>query len=140
MVVHIVLIQFNQMPTDHLKGAGCPKCCKKQHSKQQIEWLEYIAKRDNINIQHAMNDKEFKVGKYRVDGYCKETNTVYEFNGIFYHGHPKFFKPLKLNSVCKKTYGELYIATLEKQLFIENQGYNLVTIWEHEWKALKQTL
>jgi hypothetical protein len=131
--------KFKQSPNSHLSDAGCPKCFKTGVSKQQIEWLEYIEKKDNIKIQHAMNEGEFRIDKYRVDGYCKETNTVYEYNGNYFHGNPQFFKPLSINSVCKRTHGDLYIGTLEKQLYIEKKEYNYISIWEHEWEALKKT-
>lgn len=124
---------FEQRPDLYLDGHGCQKCASKPYSKKQITWLEYIAKRDNIYIQHAINDGEFKVGRYRVDGYCKETNTCYEFHGDLWHGNPKLYKPSNVNPINKITFSELYIKTLEKQLFIENQGYNLITIWENEW-------
>lgn len=34
-------------------------------------------------------------GRYYVDGYDENTNTIYEFNGCFYHGCLK----------CLKTFG-----------------------------------
>ena len=47
---------------------------------------------ENIFIQHALNrpygEKMILADghKYRVDGYCESTNTVYEYNGCFFHG------------------------------------------------------
>ena len=133
---------FKKTPNCHLNGHGCPKCSKKIFSKGQIEWLNYIAKKDNIYIQHAMNEGEFKIPNtnFRVDGYCKETNTIFEYNGNYYHGNPLFFKPQEMNKLIKKTYGELYIKTLEKELLIREKGYNFIVIWEHEWLNLKKTL
>lgn len=92
-------------------------------------------KSDNIYIQHAMNKGEFKLSnsRYRVDGYCEETNTCYEFNGCFFHGCIKCHKPSKINPISKKLMAELYSETNKKERFIKEQGYNLVTIWEHDW-------
>ena len=47
----------------------------------------------NVNIQHAENGGEFLIPttKYKADGYCKETNTIYEMNGAFYHSDPRMF-------------------------------------------------
>ena len=48
-------------------------------------------KRDNIYIQHAINDKEYLIEgtRYHADGFCKDTNTIYEFHGDYWHGNPK---------------------------------------------------
>lgn len=72
--------------------------------KKQIAWLNYLSKQNNIHIQHAMNYGEYKIPntRYRVDGYCKETNTIYQFHGDFFHGNPKFYKSHDINPVNKK--------------------------------------
>jgi len=44
---------FEQAPSKHLYGQGCPKCCiSKQYSKSQISWLNFISKYNNINPLH----------------------------------------------------------------------------------------
>ncbi len=64
-------------------GSWCPKCSKHNYSKIAIKWLNEMMTRDNIFIQHAENKGEYfiksKNFKAFVDGYCSETNTVYEF-------------------------------------------------------------
>ena len=32
-----------------------------------------------------------KIGPYRVDGFCSELNTVFEFYGDYWHAHPDLF-------------------------------------------------
>lgn len=127
---------FKQTAGGHLQGHGCIRCGRGNVSKKQLEWLNYIAKRDNIYIQHAMNDGEFRVGKYKIDGYCKETNTCYEFLGDLWHGNPRIYKHFDKNPVNKRYYGDLYISTLEKQVYIMNQGYLYESIWEDEWDTI----
>ncbi len=34
---------------------------------------------------------------------------------------------------------DLYKATLEKEQFIINSGYKLITIWENEWDKLSSS-
>ena len=49
-------------------------------SKISMQWLYWRSNVDNVYIQHAMNGGEHfipSVGK--VDSFCKDTNTVYEF-------------------------------------------------------------
>lgn len=136
---------FIQKPNEHLSGCGCLKCSMSGFSKISIRWLNYVAKKDNIYIQHFDNEGEKKIkvnDKYiRFDGYCKETNTVYEFLGDFYHGNPNIYKSNDYNLLLKKTYGELYDKTIERNNIITKLGYNLITIWESDFiKLEKKTL
>jgi hypothetical protein len=45
------------------------------------KYMQWIAHRDGIRVQHAYNGGEKQIGNYKVDGFCEETNTCYEFNG-----------------------------------------------------------
>jgi len=133
---------FLQKPNDHLSGNGCQKCTMYGFSKISIKWLNNIAKKDNIYIQHYDNDGEKKIkvdNKYlRFDGFCEETNTVYEFLGDFYHGNPNIYKLDDYNSLLKKTYGELYNKTIKRNNIITKLGYNLITIWESDFIKLEK--
>ena len=57
------------------------------YSKASIAWLDYISKKNNIEIQHALNGGEVNIKDIgKVDGFCNETKVVYEFQGCFWHG------------------------------------------------------
>jgi len=71
-------------------------------------WLRYLAEKNSIYIQHARNEGEFKIKEYLVDGYCSDTNTIYEFHGCVYHGCPKCFTPETFNSIKQQTMGYIY--------------------------------
>ncbi len=115
----------------HYRDRGCSKCSDKGYSKAQIEWMEEIMKEENIHIQHATNKGEYYIeGVGRVDGYCEETNTVYEYHGSFWHGNPDVYKRDDINPVSGKTYGELYDKTLERGRKVRSLGYNLIEKWE----------
>lgn len=46
------------------------------------QWLYWMSHKNNIQIQMAENGREFRLPiNIKVDGYCAETNTVYEFLG-----------------------------------------------------------
>lgn len=129
---------FDQIANDHLNGFGCPRCTTTGYSNLQIEWLDYITQKEGIGILHAYNACEFKIpGIGKVDGYCESTNTVYEFHGDYWHGHPSKYDASSTHPVTKKTYGELYNSTLLRDQKIRDYGYNLVVIWEHEWNTIK---
>lgn len=126
---------FRQTPDSHLGGRGCISCTK-NHSKVAIEWLEFLASGNDIDIKHALNGGEFKVGKYRMDGYCVTNNTCYEFHGCYWHGCPTCYDPEDRNLVNGKRNRKLYKKTINREKYIKHQGYNLTIIWEHEWKNL----
>lgn len=158
--------EFLQMLNSHLYGNyGCPSCGSVGHSKKQIQWLEHVMKTENIHIQHALNGGEVLIGELKVDGFCEKSNTVYEFHGSFYHCSPRAFETdyrfafNKMNKLIKKTFGELYLKTLDKNNYLHQQtydltlkqgtktitfkkNYNVVIMWEEEWdkqvKAMKQ--
>ncbi len=100
-----------------------------------INWLESIMECDKIFIQHAMNGGEFKIPgtRYKADGYCQQTNTIYEFHGDYWHGNPMKFKSDIFNESTMCTMGTLYQKTLNKENVIKDLGYNLVTIWESDY-------
>ena len=64
-----------------------------------------------------------------------ETNTVYEYWGDYWHGNPIKYKSEDIHPVVKKTYGELYQDVLNKRQAIMSAGFNLVEIWESDWKS-----
>lgn len=118
---------FRQLPRNHLYGHGCPRC---QHniSKGETEWL------DSLDVEARQIKINLVNGKYIVaDGYDHLTNTVYEFNGDYYHGNPNKYSPAEINPTNHKTFGELYDKTLLKEKSIRDAGYNLIVMWESDW-------
>lgn len=132
-----------QTPNMHLQGNGCPTCATGRYSKVAISWMNEIMARDKIHIQNACNGGEKVIihdGKrYYVDGFCEETNTIYEFNGDLYHGNPDIYDPNAINSFNKLRYGELYKRTIEREKLFRDIGFNVISIWENDYrKSLKQ--
>ncbi len=116
---------------------------KNKSSSLSNAWIKYLIESLGIYIQYSESaDGEFKIPGtiYRVDGYCAETNTIYEFHGDVFHGNPKLFES---NDNCHPfdktiTAGELYQATIERENKIKSLGYNLVVMWESDWKPVKR--
>ncbi|CAG2254278.1 unnamed protein product [Mytilus edulis] len=73
--------KFVKSPLAHVPSEGYTK--RYNHSKSSIVWLEWMMKEEKMSIQHALNRGEFKIPgtKFHVDGYCQETNEVFEFLG-----------------------------------------------------------
>jgi hypothetical protein len=131
---------FSIIPNRHLLGNGCPKC-NHHTSKQAREWLCYIQTSNNIILQTFDSiDGEYSIvgTKYKADGYHPATNTIYEFNGDFWHGNPNIYEPTTINNVTKSTMNELYRKTIEKKEKCLSLGYNWVEIWENDWNKIKK--
>ena len=131
--VCMTIYRSNYMPKDTI--AIVPEYAKTDnYSKMSIMWLNYISKTKNLNIQHALNGGEKKLtidGKtYKVDGFCKETNTVYEFYGCFWHGCPICYDKNIINSKNQMDMGTLNDQTIEKRENIKSAGYKHVSIYE----------
>ncbi len=131
--------QFSQKVNSHLAGKGCIKCSKHGgYSKKQIQWLEFLEIKYKIKIWHIGNSqKEYtiKPTKWKADGYDEEHNTIYEFHGDFWHGNPKKYNPDFIHPVAKIPMQTIYEKTMYREQKIKELGYNLVVIWESEWKA-----
>lgn len=77
---------FQQMPTNFLKGWGCRECSDKHpglHSKKACDWLDDVAALDGTHIQHALNGGEHLIKEInkKVDGFGTENGEIYEFHG-----------------------------------------------------------
>lgn len=100
-----------------------------------MKWLKYISQTQCIDIKHACNTGEQKIrlkcGKtVKVDGFHKETNTVYQFHGFYYHGCNTCYKDNTLNKQRNKYMKDLLKNTILIDNEIRSLGFNLITIWE----------
>jgi hypothetical protein len=123
---------FEQTPNGHLYGYGCPKCGQNNVSKPEVAWL------DSLGIPKEYRQITIKLGSkkwIRPDAVDEEKKIVYEFYGDYYHGHPQFYSAEQENKTVKKTFGELYQATLLREQLIQQAGYNLISIWESDWNS-----
>ena len=118
------------------RNQGCPKCST-GFSKGQIEWLEYLMIGGKY-IQHKLNDGEHRIKRdkyyYYADGYCKETNTIYEYHGDFWHGNPEIYDQDDINIMTNTSFGYLYDKTKRKKEICIEKGYNYTEMWESNWK------
>ncbi|GBM64779.1 hypothetical protein AVEN_90514-1, partial [Araneus ventricosus] len=97
------------------------------YSPDAIRWLDFIATKENIFIKHALNRKgERKIDDITVDGFCEETNTVYQFHGCFYHGCPDCFEGDTLNSLTGATMKTLFERTANTTARLRNRGYIVI--------------
>lgn len=124
-----------------------------QYSDKSIEWIEYLM----LSAQHEGNDlkiihrrnspngSEITIAGYKVDGYCPDTKTVYQFDGCYWHGHEKCVQNMfYLHPVKGVTYNTLLENTMKRDRRIREAGYKIIHMWECEWlnkrKVLKDEL
>ena len=112
-------------------------------SRIASQWIREMEKQLGRKLAHNENGgKEYRIqyndGKwFFIDAWDEETNTVYEFHGDYFHGNPNLFNAEDLNKTVKKTYGELYEATMQKKQILEEMGYNYVCVWESDFINLQ---
>jgi hypothetical protein len=76
-----------------------------------------------------------------VDGYDEASRTVYEFYGCYWHGCPDCYPNLtteKHPHRVQKTYQDLYEETERRAKALEDQGYTVISILEHEFDRIVQ--
>lgn len=125
--------EFLQKPNHHFQNTiGCPKCTYSV-SKPETDWL------DSLGVDQSLRQARIRLsGRSRsVDAYDPVTNTVYEFWGSWWHGDPAIFSQDDMNKVAKRTFGELYRRTIAKRQAILDEGFNLVEIWESEFREVR---
>ena len=95
---------------------------------------------DHLNVPNDKLHREVKITVkskvFYVDGFDPKTNTIYEFNGDYWHGNPKRYKSNDINPSVKKTFGELYKITINKEKQLKKLGFKIVSIWESDWDKL----
>ena len=112
------------------------------HSKVALEWIHWKNSQLESSIQHARTEGEYRIpnSNYTVDGYDSETNTVYEFQGCFWHGCPSCYpnrteSHQRLENRCAD---DVYRCTQKKLQFLQSKGYSVAEIWECEWERMKK--
>lgn len=118
---------FFQTPDCHIsRKHRCPVCSMSSVSREEIQWLDSFC---NLNIikQYRIN---LPTGKYVfVDGYDPTTNTIYEYHGKYWHGHPDKGDPDEIHP-NGDFYGNRYLDTLVKEIRLKNLGYKLISVWK----------
>ncbi len=127
-----------QIHSRTFNSMGCPKCARgRRSSKASNKWL------DGLGVIFKNREVRLRgLGGVRglvVDGFDSKTNTVYEFLGDYWHGNPnnKRFNFDEINKHNKKSFGKLYEETVNRLRLLEKAGYNVVYIWEKDFKEGK---
>ena len=108
-------------------------------SQGETNWLNEFEISER-HRQYIIKDNNNKI--HIVDGFDPYEMTIYSYLGDFWHGNLKYYNSWDINPVSKKTYGELYKATLEEFNLFVDCGFKVKYIWDSEYKnnfKLKET-
>jgi G:T-mismatch repair DNA endonuclease (very short patch repair protein) len=97
-------------------------------SKKEKQWLQTIEHQLQRNLEHNK-----KIEKYNVDGYDKVKNTVYEFNGCFFHGCQRCYDSEEFNPMTGHKMKHHYQKTIMKEKRLRELGYNVKSVSECEF-------
>ena len=104
--------------------------------EQMFHWLNFVSLKSGYHIQHKRNTgSEVRIGKYFVDGFCAETMQVHEFLGCFFHEN-NCTKCQKADTQVRRDRKK---RTLERNAYIEQQGYTIISITDHEFEQWRQS-
>ena len=101
-----------------------------------------MAHKERIHIRHQLNNTEKRIGdrKLPVDGFHAQTQTVYQFQGCYWHGHDcALNRGKEVNEKRNKPMTELLEETRANTEYIRSKGYRVVEMWECEWRRMKRT-
>ena len=107
------------------------------HSRVALEWLHWQQHQlpdEDDYIRHAGNSGEYRIphSRYTVDGYHEKTNTVYEFQGCFWHGCPVCYSnhTESHRHLDDRCFDDVYRCAQVKLDLLHNRGFRVVKIWE----------
>ncbi len=110
-----------------------------KYSRRAMEWLEWVMHSEGVQIRHEFNGKEKRLGRRQlpVDGWCQETQTAYQFQGCWWHGHDCHLNRKEYNDIRKKSMKDLRAETAQTTAYLRGLGYKVVEMWECNWLEKK---
>lgn len=70
----------------------------------------------------------------------KYKNKIIEFNGVFWHSHPKFYKPDELHAYYKVKNRDIWKKDATKASLARSLGYDVLFVWEHIYKENREKI
>lgn len=124
---------FEQLPAEHLRGAGCIKCFyKSQQSKIERDLINFFE--NTLMLTCLSSYRPAWLGKKELDIFIPSLNLAIEVNGIVYHHSSNGLSPF-----YDKTYKEPDYH-LNKFNICKENGVKLIHIFDFEdldeWKNI----
>jgi hypothetical protein len=113
---------------------------KEPYSLDEIEMIEIISEKLKIKPRYGKNQfyRYFKDLKQTFAYDFVFNKKIIEFNGDYWHCNPFLYKEDYLNKHKKMTAKEIWKYDKIKNDAIRNEGYDVLIIWEYDYKTNKQ--
>lgn len=115
--------EFEQFPSNHLRGKGCNKCSY-NNSKPQEEINKYL---HSIGVETIIGNRKI-INPYEIDIYVPSYKFGIEFHGLYYHSFDR------IENSKERRYH------LNKSLIAEQNHISLFQIFENEWRDKKDLI
>ena len=130
--------KFKDSDIPHIPPQGY--VARHNHSYKSIQWLESVAANTGVFIEHARNVGEYKIGKFRVDGYDRVNSIAYEFYGCRWHACPKCYPNRNAKDPqTGQTMNEIYDQTMTREKYLRNRLKEVKIIWECQFDLMVRT-
>ena len=117
----------------------------RNHSCIALEWVHWQQHQlpdEDDYIRHVGNSGKYQIphSRYTVDRCHEKTNTVYEFQGHFWHGCPVCYSNRTESHCCldNRCFDDVYRCTQVKLDLLRNRGFRVVEIWECQWENMRK--
>jgi len=108
------------------KAARISLKSQSRYRKNNIEEMFHsLMRENNIDVVYSLI-----MGSYQFDFGNKESKTLFEINGDYWHGNPRHYGPglKELNETQKRKIDR----DKEKLDWAESRGFKVITIWEYD--------
>ena len=112
---------------------------KSSSYEKMFYWMDWLNLTKSCQILHLKNQgKEKRVGPYLVDGYDCSTNTVYQFQGCYFHGHSCHLTKHIHKEKEKKLFKKRKERTSQIKSYIKQKGHKFCEIYECKFDQMNQ--
>lgn len=110
------------------------KCYTKGVNKGKSKFSTdiYVFLNNLYNVENEFYLK-YDGGKYFVDVYLKDYNTMVECNGDYWHCNPKIYESDYYHKQIRLMAKEIWEKDAIKKQKINKLGYKLIILWEYDW-------
>ena len=138
----MAIYRSNYLPKDiigivpkHFYGSA-----SKPYSNSSLEWLESVSFQTNSVILHAKNGGEKRITDselnkfYYVDGVCEKRILFLSSMVVIFMADPCYNQRNNHPSKTETKLKDVYTETLEREERLKAMGFNVKSIWEHDFR------
>lgn len=110
---------------------------KNKKSKEEKELFDYLVALE----KYGVSDDEICIGdnKYLAPDMIINGKVVVEFYGDYFHANPLVHSANEYIVKKGKTARELWEIDSERKKWLEDAGYDVIIVWQHDYRQDKQT-